>query len=444
MKVVFIVADSLRADAPGFAGGPAETPLIDRLATEGTRFDRAFVTGAWTIPSLMSMLTGSYPHRISIARWRHTFPAHRPTLLTAFRDAGFDVRCLHPYPQWGFINTPGKGEVGNSQDPQAVIEALGGPSDSDRFVLIHHWWTHLPYVNSELSLEQWHAACDFALESVGKYPERIAPKLEQSFHKSVSFLSEQLLGRYLDAATAGGGDVLLVLTGDHGETWGRSLPQGRRVENVYDLHGRWISDETIHVPLVFWGKGAGGAIPSDQALGGFARGVDIGATIADLAGIPWPGPIPEGTSPMTCDRGLGADGEGLEIVGRSLRGCIERGEPAPHDEVVTFSSENCHVPRTYPDDGKLMWRTLGLRDDTHWYVWDGVDGEGSVSGIGEGAGEVDGERVSAVHARLEELRQGAADPGPLIAEEHLAGLRAGEDEDNAAVVERLRTLGYLE
>jgi arylsulfatase A-like enzyme len=68
MKVVLIVADSMRGDAPGFAGGPTETPLMDRLAGEGTRFDSAFASGAWTIPSLMSMLTGAYPHRISIAR----------------------------------------------------------------------------------------------------------------------------------------------------------------------------------------------------------------------------------------------------------------------------------------------------------------------------------------------------------------------------------------
>lgn len=444
MKVVLIVADSLRADAPGFAGGAAETPLLDRLAAEGTRFDRAFVSGAWTIPSLMAMLAGTYPHLIGVARWRHQFPAQRPTLLTAFRDAGFEVSCLHPYPRWGFINTPGKGEVGNSQDPQAVIEALAGPGDSDRFVLVHHWWTHLPYVNAELSLDKWHAACDFSLESLGKYPDRIAPKLEQSFLKSVSFLSEQLLGRYLDAAAAGGGDVLFVLTGDHGETWGRSLPPGRRVENVYDLHGRWISDETIRVPLLFWGKSAGESIPAGRLLGGFARGVDVGATIADLAGIPWPGPIPQGGGPMVCDRGHGPEGRGLEIVGRSLKGCIDRGEPAPHEEVVTFSSQNCHVPRTYPDDGKLMWRTLGLRDGGHWYVWDGVDAEGSAAGAEGGETEVDGERVRAVHARLEQLRLEAVDPGPLIAEEHLDGLRAGEDEDNASVVERLRTLGYLE
>jgi hypothetical protein len=444
MKIVFIVADSLRANAPGFAGGAAKTPQLDRLADGGTRFDQAFVSGAWTIPSLMAMLTGSYPHLIGSARWRHKFPAHRPTLLTAFRDAGFEVRCLHPYPKWGFINTPGKGAVKNSQDPEAVIEALRGPADADRLVLIHHWWTHLPYINADLPLDKWHAACDFSLESLGKFPERIAAKLEQSFSKSVEFLSEQLLGRYLDAAAAGGGDVLLVLTGDHGETWGRSLPPGRRVENVYDLHGRWITDETIQVPLLFWGKGKDGAIPSGRTLGGFARGVDIGATIADLAGIPWPGATPADESPMVFDVGHGPGGRDLEIVGQSLKGCIERGEPAPFDEVVTFSSQNCHVPRTYPDDGKLMWRTLGLRDRTGWYVWDGVDGEGSFAATGEDASAADEQRAAAVYARLEEHRQQAIDSGPLIGEEHFDGLRAGEDEDNATVVERLRTLGYLE
>jgi hypothetical protein len=444
MKVVFVVADSLRFDAPGFAGGAADTPALDRLAEEGTRFARAFVSGAWTIPSLMSMLTGTFPHLLGIARWRHTFPAQRPNLLTAFRAAGFEVCCLHPYPNWGFINTPGKGEVRNSQDPAAVIEALSSPADADRLVVLHHWWTHLPYINSELSVDKWHAACDFILESLGKYPERIVPKIEDSYRKSVTYLSEQLLPRYLDAAASGGGDVLLVLTGDHGETWGRSLPAGRRVQNVYDLHGRWLSDETIRVPLLVWGRAVTGAVPAGQVVGGFARGVDIGPTLADLAGVPWPGPIPDDRGPMVVDRGHGPEGRRLGIVGRSLGACVRDGSATPFADALTLSSHNTHEPRTYPEDGKQMWRTLGLRREKHWFVWDGVDREGSAASVEPDGDAPDADEIREAHGFLEQTRRAAVDPGPLIGEEHLDGLRAGEDEDNAAVVDRLRTLGYLE
>ena len=41
MKVLLLIVDSLRADAPGFGGGPA-SPTLDGLAAEGTRFDKSY------------------------------------------------------------------------------------------------------------------------------------------------------------------------------------------------------------------------------------------------------------------------------------------------------------------------------------------------------------------------------------------------------------------
>jgi hypothetical protein len=442
MKVVFVIADSLRADAPGYAGGAAETPFLDSLAASGAWFKEAFASGAWTIPSILSMLTGALPHKIGVARWRHPFPRRRPTLLTAFADAGFEVRTFHPYPEWGFIDTPGAGIVGNSQEPQAVIDALrGGARDS--LFLIHHWWTHVPYLDRHLTLEQWHAATNFTLESLNRHPARIAASVERSYRRSVGYFSESLLPRYMEAAAAGGGDVLLVVTGDHGETWGRSLPEGRRIENVYDLHGRWITDETIRIPLLVSGRGARGAIPVCAAIPGIARGADVGATIAEVAGVPWPGGAPSLGGREVYETGIGTAGKGLDLVGTSLAAALQDGGSAPHEEIVTVTSQNAYVPRTYPDTGKATWRTFGLRDRRGWFVWDGVDGTREIAP--SGAGEiVPGVEQDAVWKRLEALWNDAEDPGTLIPDEDLARLRGVAPEERAQAEERLRTLGYLD
>ena len=57
----------------GCYGDPfARTPNLDRLAAEGVRFDRAFVTQAGCSQSRASVLTGLYPHQhgqIGLATW---------------------------------------------------------------------------------------------------------------------------------------------------------------------------------------------------------------------------------------------------------------------------------------------------------------------------------------------------------------------------------------
>src|SRR5687768_4966787 len=60
--VVFI-ADDLGYGDLGCYGHPVlKTPTIDRLAREGMRFDRAFLTISSCSPSRASILTGRYPH----------------------------------------------------------------------------------------------------------------------------------------------------------------------------------------------------------------------------------------------------------------------------------------------------------------------------------------------------------------------------------------------
>jgi N-acetylglucosamine-6-sulfatase len=62
-NVVFILVDDLRWDDIGVAGHPfVETPAIDRLASEGSRFLNAFATTPLCSPSRAAILTGQYVH----------------------------------------------------------------------------------------------------------------------------------------------------------------------------------------------------------------------------------------------------------------------------------------------------------------------------------------------------------------------------------------------
>lgn len=61
--IILITADQLRKDAVSCYGGKAvETPNLDQLASQSIRFDRAYATSPWCLPSRCSILTGLLPH----------------------------------------------------------------------------------------------------------------------------------------------------------------------------------------------------------------------------------------------------------------------------------------------------------------------------------------------------------------------------------------------
>jgi len=457
--VVLLVADSVRVDAPGFGGGPAHTPVLDSLAAGGTVFENCIASGAWTVPSLISITSGTLPHRIGVSRWRHPFPARRPTLMSAFAAAGFDVHSLVHNPRFCLAGTEARGNVGDSEDPEAVLAALRCPPGADRFVFIHHWWTHLPYLNAKIPRRRWKALCDESIAEMAAQPDSAPARMRDRYHDALGWFDSELLGRYLEAASSGGDDVLFAFTADHGETWGDSLPPGRSMEHIYDLHGRWMTDETTAVPLLFWGKGVHGAVPPGSSLGGLVRGVDVAPTLAGLAGVPWPGdglsPGPEvPLSSLQIDRGEAP----FRFDGISLADCVQQSSPSPVQEAITVTSHNALVAGRYPRSGKKMWSRFALRTPERRYVWDGLYRMREVTELvgGPPAGMTARLRdrwvsTPALWSRLADERGSALGPGPKLDRNlfpRTAGQPSDEEEDeepeDGRLEEAMRMLGYGE
>lgn len=89
-NIVLMIADDLAWDDIGAFGHPTlQTPHIDRLAREGMRFDRAFVTASSCSPSRSSLITGRYPHSTDAEQLHWPLPAEQITFLEPLRAAGY-------------------------------------------------------------------------------------------------------------------------------------------------------------------------------------------------------------------------------------------------------------------------------------------------------------------------------------------------------------------
>jgi arylsulfatase A-like enzyme len=104
---LFILADDMGVHQLGCYGGTYyETPNIDRLATQGMRFTRAYSAAPICSPTRASLMTGKYPARVRVTdfipgsnNWRNTkllvpdwnkmLPTSETTIAEALKEAGY-------------------------------------------------------------------------------------------------------------------------------------------------------------------------------------------------------------------------------------------------------------------------------------------------------------------------------------------------------------------
>ncbi len=81
-NVLFIVSDDLRPTLGSYGNAIVKTPNLDKLATQGVRFDRAYAQYPLCNPSRSSLLTGKYPTQTSILDNEYYFRALHPELVS--------------------------------------------------------------------------------------------------------------------------------------------------------------------------------------------------------------------------------------------------------------------------------------------------------------------------------------------------------------------------
>ncbi|MFC2123393.1 sulfatase [Bacteroidota bacterium] len=117
-NVILFFSDELDPGYVSAYDGPIPTPNIDKLASEGIRFDRAFVTAPMCTPSRFSLLTGLYPGRCDHPQFLDAYPREDPytiawnTYLTETIVTIPKVLSKHGY----FTGMVGKWHIGRLPD----------------------------------------------------------------------------------------------------------------------------------------------------------------------------------------------------------------------------------------------------------------------------------------------------------------------------------------
>ncbi|MBD3244283.1 MAG: sulfatase-like hydrolase/transferase [Chitinivibrionales bacterium] len=91
-NIVFVVSDQHRFDWMGCTGTPfVQTPAMDRMAREGTRFTNCYCNAPLCGPSRMAMMSGRHPYTLGVYINEHSLSSDVPTMAHALGLAGYET-----------------------------------------------------------------------------------------------------------------------------------------------------------------------------------------------------------------------------------------------------------------------------------------------------------------------------------------------------------------
>lgn len=298
--VLLILCDTLRADMLDPYGGDVGTPTFSRIADDGTLWLENYAQGSWTLPSMLSLMTGRW-----VVGEAEALPASAPSLAPLLAEAGFATSAFVANPVCGAKRGFDRGfdtfrEFGERTRAEVVTEAFtdwvadaasGPEGPRNWFSWVHLMDNHGPYTPDMVHLEgrrtsgatdadrtAWRAA---AREAIPEGEGRIGAWLKRGTHEVLSTREryrgtvravDEAIGQVLAELEALDllETTLVVIASDHGELLfehrnHRSTLRRRaqaRGESGWELvdgfargHDLHYREETWRTPLLMMGPG---------------------------------------------------------------------------------------------------------------------------------------------------------------------------------------------
>jgi len=326
-NVLLVIIDTQRADhLSSYGYHRPTTPSLDRLAAEGTLFERAYSSSSWTLPAHASLMTGRplHEHRAGLMRRPYLDERH-PTLAEVLRGAGYatggfvantfwvgrqtglDRGFIRYEDFWGnpgdavartalgrrlaydvlprfgvVVDVPGRKRAAEiNRDLLRWVDRLG---DRPFFAFVNYFDVHGPYLppppfagrfsgdgarGREKKLDIGALTSDIVVP-----PPEVIRAMIDGYDESLAYLDAEF-GKLLIALEERGilDRTVVIVTSDHGESWG---------EHGMMYHGHSLYHEQLHVPLIVRYPAAFRAGVRESRAVGIQQ---IPATILELAGV---------------------------------------------------------------------------------------------------------------------------------------------------------------
>lgn len=422
-NVIFLLVDTLRADRLGCYGHqPEVAPVIDRLAAEGMRFERAYAQATWTRPSVASLMTSLHPASHLTNDLHVRVPAEVQTLAETVKTRGYatagfsanrnvseifgfaqgfdtfwthaseDLNSMLRFTTWErvmeVLRALGLAPGNEPRNEAAVItdEVLrwaDRQDDSPFLLYVQYIDPHGPYEPPAAYLAERglqplpegirklvnvaHGAEPYPLNALADVEPEVVADVLELYDAEISYCDREI-GRLLDGLRDRGllDGAYLILTSDHGEEF---------YEHKQFGHGQSAFEELAHVPLIIKGPGISpGVVDQPVEL------LDLYPTIATWIGAA----LPE------------------RLQGHDLGDLIAGGSRPAAAEALITNIKGWELDGWVFGHEKLV--RIEVRGEVHWMLFDLATDPGELHDLAP----LQPERLEELKSQLLQRREGSA------------------------------------
>jgi len=300
---IFYITDDISFNDYGCYGHPTiETPHIDRMATEGRVFDRAYLTTSSCSPTRCSIITGRYPHNTGASELHRPLPNGQSIFPELLRHAGYYTLLSGKHHMGKAVNRGFDrvdGGKGPGRQENWIQHLRDRPKDQPFF-----FWLASSDAHHDFQINDDAPRYDPDDVVVPPYlPDTLKVRAEFAAYYHEISRADHFLGvlrKELERQEIAN-NTYVIFCADNG----RPMPRSKS----------WLVEEGIRTPLVVW-KGHTIDPGRTDAL---VSAIDISATVLDLAAV---------AKPET-------------VQGVSFRSVIQDPQTTLRD--VVFAEHNWHV-----------------------------------------------------------------------------------------------------
>ncbi|MFO0811122.1 MAG: sulfatase [Gemmataceae bacterium] len=279
-NILWLIAEDLGPELACYGTQQVWTPNLDRLASQGVRYTRAYTTAPVCSASRSAFMTGMYQTTIGAHNHRshrddnYRLPAGVRVLPEWFRDAGYATANLRDLPaKFGFRGT-GKTDW-NFTPPEK-------PFDFDRWDDLKQRQPFFAQINFQETHRAYHApkkADPSKVQFPPYYPDHPVTRADWAAYLDAATELDRKVGLILERLVTDGlaDTTVVVFFGDHGQSHVRGK--------------QFCYEEGLHIPLLVYVPKAIGTL-KNYAPGTvdprFVEAIDLGATCLALGGISKP------------------------------------------------------------------------------------------------------------------------------------------------------------